>query len=240
MPVMLSTAEDVCPHSAVCQASPNNGMETTPNANSDLDSDDATSINSAWAGIAVVIVVVIVGFGVWFGVRRRRRARGGHNSVEVGGSRFQLLFGREFGAFWRKSSAAKSSEQPIAVGGDLELVEGEEAKQRRSSSATNLKRTTTSGTVETDATHVAKLDTQSEGAGVEARVHPIASQSVVMMTSAPSQPPTYDASQTPRPSTPSSIRSSLSRLSIPPPGLGAPIHAPAEPLLLSTPSSDHP
>ncbi|KAG9094838.1 hypothetical protein FRC06_010432 [Ceratobasidium sp. 370] len=237
MSVMVNT-EDMCPHSAVCQTSPNSSS-SSPNANSDLDSDGKTNINSAWAGIAVVIVVFVVALGVWYAIRRRRRARGGHNSVDAGGG--NKPFQRAFGAFWRRSSAAKSSEQPIAVGGDMELVEDEEAKRRRpSSSATNLKRTATSGTLETNESHATTLDAPLKRTDEESRLYPMAEaeRSVEIPIPAPPEPP-RDDSRTARPSTPSSIRSSLSRLSIPPPGLGLPIHAHAQ-SPVSVPPPEHP
>ncbi|KAG8678564.1 hypothetical protein FRC08_017670, partial [Ceratobasidium sp. 394] len=51
--------------------------------------------------------------------------------------------------------------------------------------------------------------------------------------------PLRDAPRTARPSTPSSTRSSLSRLNIPPPGLGPPTHAHA-PSPISVPPPSHP
>ncbi|KAG8745261.1 hypothetical protein FRC10_008434 [Ceratobasidium sp. 414] len=163
MSVMVNT-EDMCPHSAVCPTSPSSSS-ASPNANSDLDSDERTNINSAWAGIAVVIVVFVVALGVWYAIRRRRRARGGRNSVDAGGSGKWFQFGRAF---------AKPSEQSIAMGGDVELVEDEAKRQQPSSSATNLKRTATSGTLGTDESHAAKLDAPLRGADEEARLYPMA------------------------------------------------------------------
>lgn len=155
--VLLSTAEDMCPRGSICQASPN----STPDANSDLDNDDSTTTSSAWAGIAVVIVVVIVSAGVWYGLRRKRRARGGHNSVDVGGERTRVAFGRRFGAFWRNRFTKRGPSQATNVAGELELVQGEEHKDnRRSSSASNLKRTTTTGTLDTEPLHNTKLNAQ--------------------------------------------------------------------------------
>lgn len=155
--ILMSSAEDMCPRGSVCQASPN----MSPDPNSDLDNDDNTTSNSTWAGIAVVIVVVLVSAGVWYALRRRRRARGGHDSVDVGeeGSRFAL--GQRFGAFWQGRFARKGPQRATSAAGELELVQGEEPKDnRRSSSTSNLKRTTTSGTVGTDASHGAKLNAQ--------------------------------------------------------------------------------
>ncbi|KAF8603963.1 hypothetical protein BDV93DRAFT_522761 [Ceratobasidium sp. AG-I] len=241
--VLLSSAEDMCPRGSVCQASPN----SNPDANSDLDSDDSPTTSSAWAGIAVVIVAVIVSIGVWYGLRRKRRARRGHNSVDVGGERTRFAFGRRFGAFWQKRFARRGPQQTTITAGELELVQGEEPKDnRRSSYASNLKRTTTSGTTETELPHGAKLNAQlkEEKSGSQAdpvtpsnHRHQQSSETAIPpVLSEPS--PTYDASRTIRTSTSSSRRSSLSRLSIPPPGLGPPIHDPTtQPL--SLPASSH-
>ncbi|KAG8733176.1 hypothetical protein FRC11_008178 [Ceratobasidium sp. 423] len=117
-------------------------MCSTPSgndANSDLDLDTSTDKNAAWAGIAVVVVVAAVGAGIWFGIRRRRRSRGGHNSVDAGTStstRFAFLKG--WGRFWRRPRA----EQPAS---ESQVEQGitEPKDDRRSSLASNLKRTPT-------------------------------------------------------------------------------------------------
>ncbi|QRV83377.1 hypothetical protein RhiJN_11393 [Ceratobasidium sp. AG-Ba] len=241
---MLTTG-DMCPYTTACQGNPYTPQ--TPDPNSDLDSDGKPNVNSAWAGIAVVLVVFVVGLAVWYAIRRKRRARGGHNSVDAGAGDKPLRpsFGRAFGAFWRRRFGAKTSEQSIAVGGDMELVGDEEAKhQRPGSSSSNLKRTTTSGTLETDNSHAPKLDASQKEADEEARLYPMTAiphQSVDTTTSALQEPQSsYDASRTSRPSTPTSARSSLSQLGIPPPGLGPPVSTNAQTPLVSHPPPAHP
>lgn len=229
--VLMSSAEDMCPHGSVCQASPS----TSPDPNSDLDSDGNSTSNSAWAGLAVVIVAVVVSAGVWYALRRRRRARGGHDSIDVGGERTRFALGRRFGASWRMRFLRRGGQPATSAVGELELVQGEESKDNhRNSYASNLKRTTTSGTVETDASHGAKLNAQLKEEESVVRVDTMAppnqshrrSSETIIPPVLPEPSPVYDASRTIRTSTSSSRRSSLSRLSIPPPGLGPPIHDP--------------
>jgi hypothetical protein len=130
---LLSLSGDMC-SSQLCG-------DYQPNANSDLDMDAPTDKNAAWAGIAVVIVVIAVGAGVWYCIRRRRRARGGHDSVVTGTTR-STRFGsvkRRLG-FWKRSRA----EQPTSVESGIEQGAIDEPKQhQRSSLASNLKRSPT-------------------------------------------------------------------------------------------------
>ncbi|KAH7334522.1 hypothetical protein B0J17DRAFT_110806 [Rhizoctonia solani] len=152
--IYLSLSGDMCSPPALCTG------DTTPNPNTDLDLDSPTDKNAAWAGIAVVIVVVAVGAGVWFSIRRRRRSRGGHNSVETGvnaSTRFAFLKG--WGGFWKRPRAGQlASENRLEQG-----VTDESKQQRRSSSASYLKRTPTASS-QVDAPPTAKLDTQIKNA----------------------------------------------------------------------------
>lgn len=223
--ILIGLSDGTCPANSIsgCQSNPS---VSSPSSNeSDLD-DAGTDTNAAWAGIAVVIVVVIVGAGVWYGIRRRRRSRGGHNSVDTG-VRPRFTFPRF--SFWRKPTSPQSPEQPISVEGEMELGGNEEPKSRRNSLASNLKRTPTAGTVDIDSAAAAKLGAQHKEAGTGAGQYPMVpvhhAQSTETITYPTAPLPSHDASQNPRASS-SSSHSSLSRLSIPPPGLGPPIHHP--------------
>ncbi|CAE6502143.1 unnamed protein product [Rhizoctonia solani] len=191
---LLSLSGDACAPATLC-STPNS------NANSDVDLETATDKNAAWAGIAVVIVVVAVGAGVWFAIRQRRRARGGHNSVETGAAHFTW-----FKALWRPKQAASESQ-------------AEQGQQRPS---THLKRTSTS---QLDVPPVAKLDPQLKENYPMVPLHHPQLQSTETFTS------THTPSPNPRDSLVSSHRSSgsLSRINMPPPGLGPPMHRPESP-----------
>ncbi|CAE6523483.1 unnamed protein product [Rhizoctonia solani] len=208
----LSLSGDACSPATLC---------SSPNSNtSDLDLDSATDKNAAWAGIAVVIVVVAVGAGVWFAIRRRRRSRGGHTSVETGATRFTCWRLRRPGAVSMPESQAEQG------------VTDELKQQRPSSSASNLKRTPTAGS-HVDAPPTAKLSPQPNG---HYPMVPLQLQSTDTVTSIP--PESHHHSRNPRDSLASSHRSSgsLSRINMPPPGLGPPIHRPESPSTSNPPA----
>ncbi|CAE6535205.1 unnamed protein product [Rhizoctonia solani] len=210
----LSLSGDSCSSATLCST------PSGSNANSDLDLDTATDNNAAWAGIAVVIVVAAVGAGVWFSIRRRRRSRGGHNSVDTGTSRsVQFAFVKRWNGFWRRPRA----EQPASES-QLEQGTDESKDDRRSSSASNLKRTPTANS-QVNAPPAAKLASQpKEDHYPMVPLHHPQLQSTETFTSIP--PESHHPSRNPRDSLASSHRSSgsLSRINIPPPGLGPPIH----------------
>ncbi|CAE7194587.1 unnamed protein product [Rhizoctonia solani] len=201
---LLSLSGDGCSPATLC-ASPSD-------TNTDVDLDSAMDKNAAWAGIAVVIVVVAVGAGVWFAIRRRRRSRGGHNSVETGtngSARFTFLK-----TCWPRPRAEQPSEGQVEEG---------VKRQRPSSSASNLKPTPTA-----DEPPAAKLNPQLKDQGHYPMV-PLhhTQQSTETLTSIP--PESHHPSRNPRDSLASSHRSSgsLSRINMPPPGLGPPTHDPS-------------
>ncbi|KAL5639107.1 hypothetical protein ACGC1H_006582 [Rhizoctonia solani] len=209
----LSLSGDACAPASLC-SSPNSN-------NSDLDLDSTTDKNAAWAGIAVVIVVVAVGAGVWFAIRRRRRSRGGHTSVETGANASARF------TCWRLRRPKAVSESQVEQG-----VTNELKHQRPSSSASNLKRTPTAGS-QVDAPPAAKLSPRLDG---HYPMVPLQLQRTETVTSIPLE--SYHPSTNPRDSLASSHRSSgsLSRINMPPPGLGPPIHRPASPSTSNPPA----
>ncbi|CAE6432362.1 unnamed protein product [Rhizoctonia solani] len=212
---LLSLSGDMC-SSQLCG-------DYQPNSNSDLDLDGPTDKNAAWAGIAVVVVVVAVGAGVWYGIRRRKRSRGGHDSVATGANKSTRF---AWAAFWPR----RRTEQSVESG---PIDESNDKQQQRDSLASNLKRTPID-TSQVDAPPVAKLSPRLKhpdpGQYPMLPLHHSQLQSTETLTSLP--PESHNPSPNPRVSSSSSHRSSgsSSRIDIPPPGLGPPIYQSPTPL----------